>query len=714
MRTGRLSLLFAVAAIPVISLLLLAAAPPSVAQASVEIVSLGANAVRIQLSNGTALADLELLENTESCLTDCQAVIRIRPSVPISLPSQPNAEFAWSFVSNAAGIESSRFELLQNVTFAAKVPVYGNITEQFVKPATNVTLPSGCADLNATHYACTHAGVTGFADENRTHETFAPFDFWGQSLDADKDHILKLIGRKRPALGRNDIDWIPTFKGAAISQWAWWNASWQACRNVTLTEPLGLNRTNEPVEYNLTGLTFGTGDARKDVRIVNAPCNETGSEVASQVLDTDNSSWALVAFLANQTRYTSSDNSTNYSVYYDNANATLPAYPGLSWNGTVIDSSLYQTKFNATNGGLLDEWREKATGSDNLLIGVSSSGSMQAGYWVDDGELCCWYAKRNEPLPSITAARNGAVSVKVSVDGALRNSANTTTNLRYQINHTFYKDNPLVYVESLYKANTTGVGAAFYLGRITRENSSSFYTHWAAKNPTDDLSNGTLSYSQAESVPYSSSGAKWLALNTSAIGLAFLNQNWHDRGTTEIGTKTEAGKPWARFLLHRDDGVNRGFENGTEYIDRYWLYQHTDIATVDSQRLKLLNRTNVTAIGPEVTGTGPEPEQAANETQALLALRWGVNSTNINGTAMYEYHQIVTVNATGAQANATFDLVVENGNQTWAFNYINASAGEAFANLSNISNVFLVWENSNLTSSAITAEVSSYINHTRV
>ncbi|HLD78490.1 MAG TPA: hypothetical protein VJB16_05680, partial [archaeon] len=356
------------------------------AQASVETIPLGANAVRIQLSNCTALADLELLENTESCLAECRAIVRIRPHARLSLPAQADAEFSWSFIPSpgAAGLESYRFELLQNTTFPAKVPTYGNVTARFEKPGSNFTLPSGCADLNATHYECAHSGLTGFAEENRTRAAFVPFSFWGQTLEADQDHVLKLIGRKRPAMGRNDIDWIPTFKGVSVSRWAWWNTSWQACRNVTLTEPLGLNRTNEPAEYNLTGLTFGTGDARKDIRIVNAPCNETGSEVASQVLSTDNSSWAVTAFLANSTRYTGTDNSTNYSVYYSNPNATLPAYPGLSWNGTVIDSSLYAMKFNATNGGLLDEWREKETGGDNLLIGVTGP-DMQAGYWVDDG-----------------------------------------------------------------------------------------------------------------------------------------------------------------------------------------------------------------------------------------------------------------------------------------------------------------------------------------
>lgn len=101
----------------------------------------------------------------------------------------------------------------------------------------------------------------------------------------------------------------------------WWNNSWYKCRNITLyRNDENTARTWEEVEFNFTDVSCSAADCN-DVRIINQPCWNGGSEVWSSVLSNTSTS-VFVSFIANRS---TSSNST-YSIYYDNPSASAPNY----------------------------------------------------------------------------------------------------------------------------------------------------------------------------------------------------------------------------------------------------------------------------------------------------------------------------------------------------------------------------------------------------
>ena len=127
---------------------------------------------------------------------------------------------------------------------------------------------------------------------------------------------------------------------------AWWNTSYMNCRNITFNESSGTARVNEPINshavyagLNITGMAIT--DAINQTRIVNASCNNNGSDVPVQIMNTDNLTYAEVLFYVNAT----ANSNTSYSVYYNNTLATNPNYPKL-----LLDWDYFTT--NGSSGWL--------------------------------------------------------------------------------------------------------------------------------------------------------------------------------------------------------------------------------------------------------------------------------------------------------------------------------------------------------------------------
>jgi len=199
------------------------------AQVSLEKVNLGDNLIRIQTDQGYPVVDVELLENTDQCLVDCYAILKIHPYQDITFPQQANTEFDWKFVKARPwmeGLVSHHFEILDTIEYKVEIPEYGKIL-------VNTTCYN---EDNTTSYECEieQTVQTGSHEETRYKEGYVPFAFWGETLKAGQDYTLKLMGKKKAQLGPNNIDWIPTIKGIEIEDWEWWNTSWSNTRPINL------------------------------------------------------------------------------------------------------------------------------------------------------------------------------------------------------------------------------------------------------------------------------------------------------------------------------------------------------------------------------------------------------------------------------------------------------------------------------------------------
>jgi hypothetical protein len=164
---------------------------------------------------GSKFAEIQLISNTDNCLVDCEAIIRIKPTSDITLPSSANADYKWDFIKaieDQAGLKSYWFEIRK--TRKNTIIDYSLSCNPYDFTDGNGTLISV---QNCTYIANgTHIESEFFYD---------PFDFWNQTLEEDKSHYVKLRGQKFASLGENNIEWIPTFYSLQLSEWASWNSS---------------------------------------------------------------------------------------------------------------------------------------------------------------------------------------------------------------------------------------------------------------------------------------------------------------------------------------------------------------------------------------------------------------------------------------------------------------------------------------------------------
>lgn len=230
---------------------------------------------------------------------------------------------------------------------------------------------------------------------------------------AKEKYTIQVITTWDPKLGFNSREWIPklTVENINFSQdrWAWWNSSWSKCKNLTLSGALTLNRTVEPIKYNITGLTF---TSINEIRIVNNSCSNGGTEISRDIFNNTTTS-AEVVFLAN---YTTTDAEHVYSVYYNYPGATAPSYSStilMTTNTTQInvtvtnqykityddkdsrpdradatqDCGLFNLWYNAgtTNWGHYhaDDWVFSSAGlAGNCVLTVTFNGSVMTRFNV--------------------------------------------------------------------------------------------------------------------------------------------------------------------------------------------------------------------------------------------------------------------------------------------------------------------------------------------
>lgn len=287
------------------------------AQTSLEKVNLGDNSIRIQTDKEVPVIDLELLENTDQCLVDCYAVLKIHPYQDVTFPESPDSEFDWKFVKAKPwmeGLVSYHFEILETTEYQVEIPDYEN-----------VLVKDTCYGEENTTYECEIEKTvqTGSHEETRYRQEYRPFNFWGETLKANQDHMIKMVGKKRAQLGTNNIDWIPVMKGLEINEWDWWNMSWQYKKRLNVTENSANDLVDYPVVYENFDCEGHCNDSGKDIRVV---YDDGTTESLAFGLQKINSSSYNITFKLSVGA--SSTNSSIY-VYYGNPSATAV---NSSWN----------------------------------------------------------------------------------------------------------------------------------------------------------------------------------------------------------------------------------------------------------------------------------------------------------------------------------------------------------------------------------------------
>ena len=341
------------------TLILILFANQFVTAISFQKINLPDKTVRLQSLNNPII-DIQLLENTDQCLVDCYSVLKIHAHQPFSISQSDSIQFLKSNPERK-GISSYSFELLETIPYDVTIPIYKEISYQCDKSPDNNSIVLG---------TCTRLEQAGSRIETRYIQSWKPIDFFSFSFELGKDYIIRLSGKKSPSLGENNIDWLLTLKGIPLTEFAWWNSSWQYRKLITITN--NNNSAVLPVGYsiNLTfnhsglvqmGKSLANGN---DIRII------YNDSIELDRLNTTkfNSSNAVIWFSLQKNISASNLDNTNYYVYYGNPQSTNPPN-----NGSRI--FLFYEDFE---DGDVSDWLVYK--GSNVILSVNTNNPFQGNY----------------------------------------------------------------------------------------------------------------------------------------------------------------------------------------------------------------------------------------------------------------------------------------------------------------------------------------------
>lgn len=627
------------------------------AEMLLEKVSVDDDEIRIQNALEQPIIDLELIENTEQCLIDCYAIIKIHPYQDITLPQSQNEEFRWDFVKaeeEMPGLRDYHFEVLSDVEYQVDVPIYG---EESYECYNNET------EKNET---CWRKAITGYTQETRHKNEYQPFSFWGETLKANHDYYIKLVGGKHPVLGENNIDWVPTLFDISINEWGWWNESWYECRNITIDHtktnvqlnnfPMMLKLYEDEesgrIDYNKTK------DSGEDLRIVNAPCYEDGSEVPHEIEVWDEDGTSIVWFKLSN--FSNTEDKV-YSYYYYNTQANDSQDISNVWDSNFV--SVYH--LSESSGTIVDS-KNSHNGTASISVGSQDAGGQAGG---------------GDHIRLLTPSSGDDINLgDVDVTGSVM-TAEVWVNITA---FTPYSGQEFILAKGIYPKYNYRI---IYYGSQNTFSWSLYETDSSIKSV-----NANNTHTDTNTWYYV------VGLQDAYNMKIYVDGIWE--GSQSTGTMYQNNE---EFYVGRYDGGN------------YRVYN----ITVDEIRLSncvrgndWINATYFTMKDQIITyGNETSYSNNASEVDALYAIQNGIEESEIGTSApKYQYKQIYVRYSNGSQLLGTFDVVALSGNKTWAFNYVNSS--ETQTGMYNLTNVLYISEFWNMTESAIRDHVNAFINDT--
>ena len=287
---------------------------------------------------GTATREFTLLENTDQCLINCEAIIKVTLNTPLLLPNSKDANFDLTYIKQSesmTGLKDLRIEIY-NYTYRTEIIEYREVN--------CITEIKNINGTSITTRTCDTEAITKvIKEENLLHQSL----FAGVTLQKG-EYLFKIKGTKniqsdeRGLIKPNNIDWIPKIQGYSLDRWAWWNNSW------THRRPLNFRGTNQTDFQIFVNVTYDSNMQTDfdDLRILNASENQ---ELPYWIEYKSNSNYADVWFKGNFTTV----NQTQAYVYYGNPTASTTSNinstmeDGDDFEGQAIETNKFRTTIPA-------------------------------------------------------------------------------------------------------------------------------------------------------------------------------------------------------------------------------------------------------------------------------------------------------------------------------------------------------------------------------
>lgn len=395
---------------------------------------------------GDVLAKIQLIDNTDDCLTECSATFN-------------------------ATIYSDSEDFMNELVFKNVEDVNQNIEYSFKYISSyNIEL------INDYENVCTSEELlvngTPILDciKTQTGSHTEIEEVWSEFNPISKlsgNYIIKLIGYKKPS---ESVDWIPTFFGKDIDEWAWWNGAWDA------KIPLGINFTtsdsallqNQSVLINVTfesGMKADFGD----LRLLNS--SETG-ELGYWFYNDTKIDSNSVQIWVNMSNTDIQQNNTIY-LYFNNSGATTTS--------NIANAFLYGSGADISVGGSLGTWSVNPAGrswNDKIIVEsrIRISTNANNNQWGMD--------VLSNPSPSGNVAGAQEVgSSSTNTVARLNGGSSTTANANINWNRAEIKIN----------GSTSALATLYSDSRDTTlisrnapaETSSTFYVHFRHYSDTN-------------------------------------------------------------------------------------------------------------------------------------------------------------------------------------------------------------------------------------
>lgn len=192
----------------------------------------------------TNFAEYSLDFNTNQCLIDCYAEGRV------TLYDKAKLFDNVQFRDKKGDYNSLSYTvyLLNQTVENVEIPDYG-------------TCPNPQFPINSSEK--TIACVTGSHKETVNKSSWEAYI--GKTLDAGT-YSWKIAGRKSAS---SSIDWIAEAQGFDLTDWAWWNSTWEVKRIIEVNNTLSTSRYNYTVIMNLTK-SFDMNADFSDIRFINS------------------------------------------------------------------------------------------------------------------------------------------------------------------------------------------------------------------------------------------------------------------------------------------------------------------------------------------------------------------------------------------------------------------------------------------------------------
>lgn len=255
---------------------------------------------------GNKIAEYTLTENTDQCLTNCYA--------------QGTA----TFYNKGKLFSDLNFKGKDNkVKNLKSFKMFIEVEEHYQETIIDESLTTqNCFITSNGTQSCEYNYV--YKDITKTKNVWEEYNF--ENLDQG-NYTWKIEGKKNP---KESVDWIISAFGEDLTEWAWWNSSWEKKKEIPISENNGTTLINYTIILNVTYDADMNNDF-SDLRFLNSSENEElGHWIESKV---DGSS-AIVYILV--PHLTASSNTSIY-MYYNNS--------GASSTDNVDDAFLWNEEF---------------------------------------------------------------------------------------------------------------------------------------------------------------------------------------------------------------------------------------------------------------------------------------------------------------------------------------------------------------------------------